>query len=143
MKKERDVQLIRNLIYSLVLFGQIKTTKSRAKLISGLVDKLVNKVKKGTVSAGHEVLEFLPQKEVAKKLTKEIIPLLTERTSGYTRIVKIGERKGDRAMMVLMEWVKDEGEKGKKEEKEIKEETLQKFSKVPKAKNYVKNDKNK
>lgn len=108
MKKSKDLPLWRNLIYSLVLFGRIKTTRARAKAIVGLTDRIVNKIKKGTVAAKREVLTLLPQKPVVEKLTKEIIPKLADRSGGYTRIVKIGERAGDGAPMVVMEWVGEE-----------------------------------
>jgi large subunit ribosomal protein L17 len=105
MKKSKDLPLLRNLIYSLVLFGKIKTTRARAKATVGLVDRIVNKIKKGTVAGRRQVLTFLPQKPVVEKLMKEIIPKLAGRSSGYTRIIKIGERAGDGAPMVVMEWV--------------------------------------
>lgn len=110
MKKSKDLPVLRNLIYSLVLFGKIKTTRARAKAIQGLVDKLVNKIKKGTVASKRDALRVLPQKQIFEKLTGEIIPKLAGRSSGYTRIIKIGERLGDGAPMVAMEWVKEEKE---------------------------------
>lgn len=110
MKKSKDLPVLRNLIYSLVLFGKIKTTKARAKAITRLVDRIVNKIKEGTVAGKRQVLTFLPQKPVVEKLMKEITPKLTGRSSGYTRIIKIGERLGDGAPMVAMEWVKEEKE---------------------------------
>lgn len=107
MKKAQEFHLWRNLIYSLVLFGQIKTTRSRAKAISGLIDKLVNKIKKGTVAGKREVLKILPQKEAVNKLETEILPKLSSRKSGYTRIFRLGERSGDGAAMVLIQWAED------------------------------------
>jgi len=108
MRKARDLPVLRNLIYSLVIFKRIKTTKNRAKAMAGLIDRLVNKIKKGTVASKREVLKILPQKEVIEKLEKEIVVKLGSRTSGYTRIIKIGERLGDGAPMVAMEWVEGE-----------------------------------
>ncbi|MBI4999524.1 50S ribosomal protein L17 [Candidatus Gottesmanbacteria bacterium] len=99
---------LRNLIYSLIIFGRIKTTRARAKAIVGLVDRIVNKIKKGTVAGKRQVLTFLPQRPVVEKLMKEIIPKLAGRSSGYTRIIKIGGRAGDGAPMVVMEWVESE-----------------------------------
>ncbi|MCL4382692.1 MAG: 50S ribosomal protein L17 [Patescibacteria group bacterium] len=122
MKKAQEFHLWRNLIYSLVLFGQIKTTRSRAKAISGLIDKLVNKLKKGTVAGKREVLKIIPQKEAVNKLTTEILPKLSSRKSGYTRILRLGERSGDDAAMVLIQWVED-----------LKTEVLEKPAVVKKA----------
>lgn len=124
MKINSDKSLLRNLLYSLILFGRIKTTKTRAKASSGIADKLVNKIKKGTTAGRRDVLKFITEKEAVEKLEKEIIPKLRKRKSGYTRIIKIGTRVGDRAAMVLMEWVFDE---------EPKEE-VEKVEKVVKVK---------
>ncbi len=133
MTRGKDLSILRNLIYSLVLFGQIRTTKTRAKAIQGWVDRLVTKTKKGTVAAQRDVLQFLPQKPVVEKLTKEIIPTLGERTSGYTKILRVGRRPGDGASMVLMQWVKDEAPV--QAEKTNETETTEKLNKTknPKA----------
>lgn len=139
MKHNQNWLLWRNLIYSLILFGRIKTTKTRAKAIIGLVDKLVNKIKKGTVAGKREVLQTLPRKEVVIKLTKEIVPVLAGKNSGYTRITKIGSRQGDGAKMVIMEWIKEKVTQVVQVEKI---EQVEKVSKVPKArkKENAKND---
>ena len=114
MRKAKSLPLLRNLAYSLVLFGKIKTTKARAKAVRGFIDRLVNKIKKGTVASKQELLSLLPQKQIVKKLTLEIVPKLSGRSSGYTRIIKIGERGGDGAPMVIMEWVREEEAKDDK-----------------------------
>jgi len=134
MKKTKNLLLFRNLIYSLILFEKIKTTKAKAKAIKGLVDRLVNKIKKGDQAAERDVLKFLPKKEIVNKLAKEIVPSLTSRSSGYTRMIKIGEREGDGAAMVMMEWVKDE----------VKEEKIKKpLRKTRKVTKDVKTNKEK
>lgn len=137
MKKSKNLPLLRNLIYSLVLFGKIRTTKARAKAIVGLVDRLVNKLKKGTVASKRDVLRVLPQKQIIEKLTGEIIPKLTGKSGGYTTIVKIGERAGDGAPMVVMEWVKSE------QKLETGSEKLEPKAKKPKKGKDVKTNKNK
>lgn len=105
MSKNKNLPVLRNLIYSLVLFGQIKTTKTRAKAVQGVIDRLINKTKKATVASKRDVLHFLPEKPVVEKLAKEIVPGLSGRNSGYTKIVRLGRRPGDGASMVLLEWV--------------------------------------
>lgn len=112
MKKGKNLPLLRSLIYSLVLFGKIRTTRARAKAVRGLVDKLVNKIKKGTVASKRDVLSVLPQKQIVEKLSREIVPRLL-RSSGYTRIVKLGERSGDGAPLVQIGWVTEETEERK------------------------------
>lgn len=105
MSKDKNLPLLRNLVYSLVLFGQIRTTKTRAKAVQGVIDRLINKTKKATVSGKRDVLHFLPEKPVVEKLTKEIVPSFKDRNSGYTKIIRLGRRPGDGASMVLLEWV--------------------------------------
>jgi len=99
--------LFRSLIISLVKNGKIKTTKAKAEAIKPFVDKIVTKVKKGTVSAGRWVFAEIPNKEIAKKLFKEISPMFSGRNSGFTRIIKLGKREGDKAEMVILEWVEE------------------------------------
>jgi len=101
--KERKA-LFKNLVISLISHGKIKTTKAKAKAIKGLVDKLVSKAKQGTLHARRQVLAFLSQKEAVKKLFDEIGPRFERRASGFTRIINIGQRQGDNAPMVVMEW---------------------------------------
>lgn len=135
MKKEKLTPPLRNLIYSLILFGKIKTIEARAKKVRGAIDKLVNKIKKGTVSAKREALRVLPKKQVIEKLTNEIVPRLDLRSSGYTRIVKVGKRTGDGAQMVVVEWVTEETEevKGQKEDKSLGRKKVGRNDKTDKA----------
>lgn len=86
-KDERDT-LFKGLIQALLTHGTIQTTEAKAKAIKGLVDKVINLAKK------KKIYRF--------GLTKEILPKLGNRTSGYTSLVKLGKRLGDQAMMVRM-----------------------------------------
>jgi len=101
-KNERTA-LFKNLVQSLILFEQIQTTQAKAKAISGLVDKLVNQAK--TPQAAKLFDQFSNQKKIGEKLIKEIAPRFTDRSSGYTSIVKLGKRLGDGAMLVRMSFV--------------------------------------
>lgn len=112
MIKAKELAEQRNLIYSLIAFGRIKTTRDKAKGIIGTIDQLVNKIKKDTNSTRQKINSLLPKKEPREKLSKEIVPKLSRRTSGYTRIIRLGERRGDQATIVMMEWVFDEETKG-------------------------------
>ncbi len=84
---------------------RIETTETRAKEISGLAAKLITLAKQGDLHARRQVLAFLVDEEATKKLFEEIAPKYKDRNGGYTRIVKIGLRKGDNAMEVLLELV--------------------------------------
>lgn len=105
--------LFKNLINSLIIHGEIKTTESKAKAVRGLVDKLITKGKTGTLHARRLIAAFLQNKKVVNKIVDEIAPLIKGRPGGYTRMVRLGRRRGDNAMMVKLELV----EKPTKEEK--------------------------
>lgn len=116
--------LFRGLIQSLIIHEEIKTTLTKAKAVKGLVDKLMTKAKKGTLHARRQVLAFLPDKKAANKLVDEIAPRfkIKKRTSGFTRFVRIGKRRGDDAMIVKMEFTekpapKTEVKKSKRSDK--------------------------
>jgi len=100
--------LFKNLMRSLVLNEEIKTTEAKAKSIKGEIEKLVTKAKKGKSSEYH--LQKSINKDAVNKLIEEIAPRFSKRPGGYTRIVKLGNRMKDNAEMVLLEFV----EKGKK-----------------------------
>jgi len=104
--------LFRSLIQSLIFKGAIKTTEAKAKAIKSLVDKLVVKAKRGTVHARRQVMSFLTNKKAANKLVDEIAPRFKDRDSGFTRFARIGERRGDDAMMVKIEFI-DHVKRGK------------------------------
>ena len=98
--------LFRNLISSLFLKEEIKTTLSKAKAIKGLVDKLITKAKKGTLHNQRLIHAFLQNKKATERLVKKIAPRFKKRTSGFTRIIRLGQRRGDAAPMVKIELVK-------------------------------------
>jgi large subunit ribosomal protein L17 len=146
--------LFKSLISALILKESIKTTSEKAKAIKGDVDKLINKAKRGDEKLAVQFLQRSLGIEAMTKVIKDLAPRLKDRTSGYTRIIKIGRRFSDNAEMVVMEWVvKKEvpveklvvktGVKelpaGKKvEKKEIKKETVKAKAEKSKTKGKVK-----
>lgn len=101
--------LFKNLTSSLILHGEIKTTEAKAKAIKKLVDRLVTRAKQQTLSARRLLTAFLQDKKVVSRLVDEIAPKFKERQSGFTRILRLGKREGDQAMMVKIEFVNAEG----------------------------------
>jgi len=98
--------LYRNLIVSVLRYEQIKTTEARAKEVRGQVERVITLAKDGSLSARRRIVAELPNEPlVIDKLMNEIAPKYAERTSGYTRIVKLGLRAGDAAPMVQLELV--------------------------------------
>jgi len=121
--------LLANQVCSLIEHQRIKTTLAKAKAVRPLAEKMVTLGKKGSIHARRTALATLRQKTVVKRLFDDIAPRSTERNGGYTRIVKLGQRKSDSAPMAFIEWVdaaqvveeKPAGEKkGKRKEAEPK-----------------------
>lgn len=98
--------LLSNLAVSLIEHGRIKTTVAKAKAVRPFVEKLVTKAKVGSLHARRMALADLRHNEGAvAKLFAEIGPLNAERKGGYTRIVKLGQRRSDASEMAFIEWV--------------------------------------
>lgn len=100
--------LIRNLMRSLILHGSIKTTKAKAQAARSEIEKLITKAKKNTDAAKRDVLAHLPDKKVVKQLYSMVDTRFAARSSGYTRIVKLGVRAGDASEQVVLGFVDEE-----------------------------------
>lgn len=115
--------LFKSLISSLILDESIKTTLEKAKAIKGDVDKIINKAKRGDEKLAVQLLQRSIGIEAMTKVIKDLAPRFKDRTSGYTRIIKLGRRFSDNAAMVVMEWVtkkiKSEKSKIKSDVKEL------------------------
>ncbi|MBN2899130.1 MAG: 50S ribosomal protein L17 [Clostridia bacterium] len=98
--------MLRNLVTSLLKEGRIETTVTRAKEARRLAEKMITLAKRGDLHARRQVLSFVTDKEVVKVLFEEIAPKYQERNGGYTKIYKLGPRRGDAAPMALIELVK-------------------------------------
>ncbi len=109
--KDQRKALFRNLIRELYIHERIVTTEAKARAIRARAEKLITKAKRGLapdgnrVHAQRQVVAFLNDKSVAKKLFDEIAPRYMERPGGYTRIIKLGKRQGDAADMAMIELV--------------------------------------
>ena len=97
--------ILSNLATQLFEHGRITTTESRARALRPLAEKLITKAKKGDLHNRREVLKTIRDKGVVHVLFTEIAPTFSERPGGYTRITKIGPRKGDNAPMAVIELV--------------------------------------
>ena len=97
--------LVRGLVTSLVLHETIQTTEAKAKTVTPLFDKLVTTAKLGTLASRRALATELLTENAAKKLLTEILPSLSDRSSGYTRMVKLPNRSGDNASMVQLSLV--------------------------------------
>ena len=105
--------LFRNLVRELYLHGRIITTEAKARAIRSDAEKLITKAKNGLegtarVHASRQLVAYLNDKSVTKKVFDEIAPRYATRNGGYTRIIKIGKRQGDAADMAIIELVEGE-----------------------------------
>ncbi len=98
--------LFRSVLTAFFKAGRIETTEAKAKEISGLAEKMITLAKRGDLHARRQVAADLLDESVLKKLFDEIAPQYKERQGGYTRIMKMGPRRGDAAPMVILELVK-------------------------------------
>lgn len=97
--------LLANQVCSLIERQRIKTTLAKAKAVRPLAEKMVTLGKKGSLHARRTALAVLRQKDAVKKLFDDIAPRSAGRNGGYTRIVKLGQRKSDAAPIAFIEWV--------------------------------------
>jgi len=110
--------MVANLATSLFEHGRITTTETKARVLRPVAERLITKAKKGDLHNRRQVLSTLKDKGVVHTLFTEIAPRYAERPGGYTRITKIGPRKGDNAPMAVIELVTEEYSPKPKSERE-------------------------
>lgn len=119
--------MLRNQVASLIENGRITTTVTRAKETRRMAEKMMTLAKKNDLHSKRNISSYLYNNDVAKKLVEELAPRYANRNGGYTRILKLGPRRGDGSEMAILEWVeeashkeepKETVEESKKEEKE-------------------------
>ena len=97
--------LLRNMATSLIKHGKITTTETKAKRLRPLAERLVTFAKRGDLHARRRVMTMITDKSVVHELFTNIAPQVADRQGGYTRITKLGFRKGDNAPLALIELV--------------------------------------
>ena len=97
--------LLRSIVTSLFQHERSETTEAKAKELRKVADKMLTLAKRGDLHARRQVLAYVMDEDVVKKLFDEIAPKYTDRQGGYTRIIKTGVRQGDAAPMVIIELV--------------------------------------
>jgi large subunit ribosomal protein L17 len=97
--------LLGGLAAALFEHERVRTTEAKAKALRPVAERLITFAKRGDVSARREVLKVVPDRDVVHRLFTEIGPRFAERNGGYTRVLKLGPRKGDGAPMALVELV--------------------------------------
>ena len=102
---DQRMAMLRAMTTYLLENGQIKTTISRAKEVAPLAEKMITLAKKNDLPAYRQALAFITKEDVAKKLFDQIGPKYATRDGGYTRVVRIGPRRGDAAEMAIVQLV--------------------------------------
>ncbi|MDH3891460.1 MAG: 50S ribosomal protein L17 [candidate division Zixibacteria bacterium] len=95
--------MLGNMAMSLFQHRMIKTTDAKAKALRPLVDRLISTAKKDTLAAKRQVARTVKNKDVFKKLFSEIVPQFADRDSGFSRVIKLGVRRGDGAPLSVVE----------------------------------------
>src|SRR2546421_10499636 len=103
-KAEHRKALLANQVCNLIEHQRIKSTLAKAKAVRPLAEKMVTLGKNGSTHARRTAFSALRHKDAVKKLFDEIAPRSTERNGGYTRIVRLGQRKSDSASLAFIEW---------------------------------------
>lgn len=105
VKTAHRKSMLRNLVTDLLREGRIQTTECRAKETRREAEKMITLGKRGDLHARRQVLAYVVDEDVVTKLFDEIAPRYEERHGGYTRILKLGPRRGDTAEVVFLELV--------------------------------------
>ena len=104
-KSDHRKAMLRAMVTFLLEKGKIETTVTRAKEVSAMTEKMITVGKTNTLHSKRQALAYITKEEVVKKLFDEISPKYAERNGGYTKIIKIGPRRGDAAEMAIIELV--------------------------------------
>ncbi len=113
--------ILKNLLKALIVNEKVETTEARARAVKSLFDRMMSKAIEGSLNSRRLLQAFLQDKKIVNKLFGKIAPLVSRRKGGYTRVVRLKERRGDGALVERVELVeKTEKEEIKKEKKEKK-----------------------
>ena len=102
---DHRIATLRNLVTSLLENGKIETTLPKAKEVRCMAEKMITLGKTNTLHTRRQALAYITKEDVVTKVFEEIAPKYSERNGGYTRIIKIGPRRGDAAEMAIIELV--------------------------------------
>lgn len=104
---EHRIALLRNMVTDLLKHGKVTTTLAKAKELRRVADKMITLAKKGDLASRRRALGFIKDKSIVRKLFSELREKYLDRPGGYTRIVKVGPRRGDSSPMAIVELVEE------------------------------------
>ena len=102
---DQRVAMLRAMVTYLFENGKIQTTVTRAKEVAPVAEKMITLGKENTLASKRQVMSFVTKEDIVKKLFDEVAPKYADRKGGYTRITRIGPRRGDAAEMAVLELV--------------------------------------
>jgi large subunit ribosomal protein L17 len=102
---EHRNMMLANLVCSLITENRVTTTVAKAKAARSVAEKMVTLAKKSNLHARRLCVARLHQEDAVKRLFKEIAPVFKDRRGGYTRIMRLNQRRGDSAQLAILEWV--------------------------------------
>ncbi|MBQ8526554.1 MAG: 50S ribosomal protein L17 [Clostridia bacterium] len=102
---DHRIATLRNLVTSLLENGRIETTLPKAKEVRCMAEKMITLGKTNTLHTRRQALAYITKEDVVTKVFTEIAPKYSDRNGGYTRIIKMGPRRGDAAEMAIIELV--------------------------------------
>jgi large subunit ribosomal protein L17 len=128
-KTPHRIMMFRNMVTSFLDKERVRTTLPRAKELRPIAERMITLGKRETLHARRQALSFIKDPEVVSKLFQTLAPRFAQRKGGYTRIIKLGFRRGDGAQMAILELIgseykppkAEEGKKGRKARKSEKE----------------------
>jgi len=132
--KSHRKAMLANMAASLFMYRMIKTTEAKAKEVRKLAEKLITLAKRGDLHAHRQVYDVIRDRKLVKKIFDEIAPKFTDREGGYTRVLKLGIRRGDCATLSVVELLIEKPPKEEKKGKKEKGERKTKSEKVVEAK---------
>ena len=102
---DQRMAMLRQQVTDFLDNGKMETTITRAKEIKPMAEKMITLGKKGDLAAYRQALAFITREDVAKKVFEEVAPKYADRNGGYTRVTRLGPRRGDAAEMAVIELV--------------------------------------
>ncbi len=102
---DQRIALMKSLVAALFSYQRIQTTDTRARAARRIAERIITLGKDGSLHARRQALRWIPKKEIIKNVFENIVPRYKDRKGGYTRIVKVGFRRGDAASMSQLELV--------------------------------------
>ncbi|AEH22883.1 50S ribosomal protein L17 [Thermodesulfobacterium geofontis OPF15] len=130
---EHHKAILRNMVTDLFKHGRVTTTLAKAKELRRVADKMITLAKKGDLASRRRALAFIRDKGIVKKLFTQLREKYLDRAGGYTRIIKVGPRRGDASFMAIVELVEEKlTTKGSKLKKERIKKVLEFIEKMKK-----------